>query len=66
MNAELQSPGPWEACERSGYATSYWSIKRRNPAWMGGTEYATNKSGNPLRFGSKATADRAAAERYTP
>lgn len=52
--------GPWFAAQHSGYSTQYWTIKRRNPAWLGGTETGMNGNFNPRRFKTEAAAQQAA------
>ena len=54
--------GPWFAAQHSGYSTQYWTIKRRNPAWLGGTETGMNGNCNPRRFKTEAAAQKAADE----
>jgi hypothetical protein len=61
MSAQ-HTPGPWKATLYRGYDTSYWTISRGNPKWMGGVEIMMNAQFNPRRFKTEAAARAAIAK----
>lgn len=52
--------GPWSAVPHSGYGTHYWTLARPHSGWLGGTQYAYTRAGQPRRFTTEAAAATAA------
>lgn len=60
--SEQKMPDAWEPTLHQGYGTTYWTIKRKNPRFMGGVETMLNGNFNPRRFKSEAAARAAIAK----
>lgn len=52
--------GPWEATETRGYSSTYWTLERVNPAWVGGHETMNTKNAESRKWRSRAAAEKAA------
>ena len=54
---------PWKATFDSGYGTTYWTLQRPNPRFIGGRETMMNmRGGDKRRWKSEAAAAKAATK----
>lgn len=54
------SPSPWEPFENRTHNGRYWALHRWNDKWFGRIQVMNTKGGQPRRFGSMGSAQKAA------
>lgn len=61
-NRPTDGPGAWEPFENHTHNGRYWALHRWNSRWWGGVQVMNTRNGQPRRFGSQGTAQKAADE----